>query len=353
VPAALLKTLEEDELDAEERVQRCQADARQYLQVKPEIAWSRAQQAVTLLGQPGSIAAVTDEAARNSAYLTLAEICFTLGLRNTKLPAELGKPDLFVEAHKAAVGARRPGLAAIIESIGKVHRASFENSLHALVSFAQILPAHKGEIEPWILLELGAKTAGWMEELESALHNGHNAALLIRLLPPFYEALQIPDRGVRIDRLKQRAIQLLIKEKQFASALGALRASQERQPKLEAVCLEGLGDFRAAAECHLAAGSKKEALNCYRSIPDLEAALKLVGEIGDHPAADTLEWMSKLQQLVAQRPEKFTKVVTAAEKKLLQDVLERGLGVSRRKPAVKKTAAPRKRAPKKKQKEYF
>ena len=31
VPAALLKTLEEDELDAEERVQRCQADARQYL----------------------------------------------------------------------------------------------------------------------------------------------------------------------------------------------------------------------------------------------------------------------------------------------------------------------------------
>src|SRR4029077_19908459 len=34
VPAALLKTLEEDELDPEERVQRCQADARQSLQVK-------------------------------------------------------------------------------------------------------------------------------------------------------------------------------------------------------------------------------------------------------------------------------------------------------------------------------
>src|SRR5205807_4157861 len=171
VPAALLKTLEEDELDAEERVQRCQADARQYLQVKPEIAWSRAQQAVTLLGQPGSIAAVTDEAARNSAYLTLAEICFTLGLRNTKLVAELGKPDLFVEAHKAAVSARRPGLAAIIDGIGKVHRASFENSLHALVSFAQILPAHKAEIEPWILLELAPKTIFWLDDLESALHS--------------------------------------------------------------------------------------------------------------------------------------------------------------------------------------
>jgi hypothetical protein len=357
VPAALLKTLEEDELDADERVQRCQADARQYLQVRPEIAWSRAQQAVTLLGQPGSIAAVTDEAARNAAYLTLAEVCFTLGLRNTKLAAELGKPDLFIEAHRAAVSARRPGLAAIIESIGKVQRASFESSLHALVSFAQVLPANKDQIEPWILLELGSKTTPWMEELEAALYNGHNAALLIRLLPPFYEALQIPDRTIRIDRLKQRAIQMLIKEKQFASALGALRASRERQPKLEAVCLEGIGDFRAAAECHLAAGNTREALNCYRSIPDLEAALKLVGEIGDHPAAETLEWISKLQQLVAQRPEKFTKVVTAAEKKLLQDVLERGLGVSRRKAApkaaAKKAPVPRKRALKKKEKEYF
>ena len=347
VPAALLKTLEEDELDPEERVQRCQADARQYLQVKPEIAWSRAQQAVTLLGQPGSIAAVTDEAARNAAYLTLAEICFTLGFRNTKLAAELGKPDLFVEAHKAAVNARRLGLAAIIDGIGKVQHASFETSLNALVSFAQILPGRKDEVEPWILLDLAPKTTVWMENLESALHNGHNAALLIRLLPPFYEALQIPDRTIRIDRLKQRAIQLLIKEKQFTSALGALRASRERQPKLEAVCFEGLGDFRAAAECHLAAGNLKEALNCYRSIPDLEAALKLVGEIGDHPAAETLEWISKLQQLVAQRPEKFTKVVTVAEKKLLQEVLERGLGVTRRKPAVKKAPVARKRAPKK------
>jgi hypothetical protein len=68
-----------------------------------------------------------------------------------------------------------------------------------------------------------------------------------------------------------------------------------------------------------------------------------------------------LQQLVAERPDKFTKIVTPAEKKLLQDVLERGLGVSRRKPAqpktsVKKAPIVRKRvakAPKKKEKEYF
>ena len=71
-------------------------------------------------------------------------------------------------------------------------------------------------------------------------------------------------------------------------------------------------------------------MSCYRSIPDLEAALKLVREIGEHPAAGSLQWISRLQELVAERPEKFTKVVTTAEKKLLEDVLERALGVTRR-----------------------
>jgi hypothetical protein len=175
-----------------------------------------------------------------------------------------------------------------------------------------------------------------------ALTNGHNAALLIKLLPPFYEALEIPDRAARVERLQQRAIQLLIRDKQFAAALLTLKAGPERQPKLEAVCYEGLGDFRGAAERHLATGNLKEALNCYRSIPDFDEALKLVGKIEDHPAAESLQWMSRVQQLVAERPEKFTKVVTAAEKKLLQDMLERGLGVTRRKPATPK--APRKKA---------
>ena len=199
-----------------------------------------------------------------------------MGLRNTRLAAELGRPDLFVEARRAATSARRFGLASIIDAIGRVHRVTAENRLPALVEFAQILPRHKDQIEPWLLVELGAKFKPWMEELESALFNGHNAAVLIKLLPPFYEALDVPDRTARTERLQQRAIQLLIKDKQFTPALAALRASPERQPELEAVCHEGMGDFRSAAECHLMVGNLKEALNCYRSIPDMEAALKLV-----------------------------------------------------------------------------
>ena len=353
VPAALLKTLEEDELDTEERIQRCQADARQFLEVKPEIAWSRAQQAITLLGRPGSLASVTDEAARNSAFLTLAEVCFVLGLRNALLASELGRPDLFSEAARAAVMANRMGLSALIEVIGRIHRATRENRLQALVDFARILPARQADMEPWLRLEFSTRGKAWTEELEAAVFNAHNAAILAQVLPPFYKALDLQDAGARTERLLQRAIQVLMKERQFAAALAALGGLPEGKASLEAACHEGLGDFRRAAECYLKDANAKEALRCYRSIPDLQAALKVVGEIENHPAADSLRWISELQQLVEKRPEKFTKVVLPAEKKLLEEILERSLGVNRRKPvarkAAKKTAAaPRKRGAAKK-----
>jgi hypothetical protein len=351
VPSALMKTLEEDELDPEERVQRCQIDARQFLEIKPEMAWSRAQQAVTLLGRPGSLASVTDDAARLAAYFTLAEVCFTLGFRNVRLPSELGRPDLFEEASRAASSARRPALAAAITAIGKVHRAGIDTKMDALLSLSQILPSAKPQLEPWLLLEIASKSAAWIEDMESALYNGHNASVLLRVLPPFLEALDVPDREARLQRLRQRAVQLLVKDKQFAAALMALKGLADRQPKLEAACHEGLNDFRAAAEAHIAAGNPKEALNCYRSIPDIAAALKLAVEI-DHPAVDSLQWISKLRDLVGERPDRFTKSVTPAEKKALEELLEQALGVTRRKPAprkaaTKKAATPAKRAIKK------
>ncbi|MGO9272539.1 MAG: hypothetical protein ACLQOO_20290 [Terriglobia bacterium] len=341
VPAAVLKTLEEEELDPEERVQRCQADARQYLQIKPSMAWSRAQQAVTLLGTPGTPGAVVDEMARQAAYLTLAEICFTLGMRKTRLAPELGNPDVFEEARLAAMNAHRSGLAVILTVIELVLCAPPEARLQALTELARVFPRYRNQIEPWILVELGTEPREWVEALEGALFSGQDAAVLIKLLPPLYEALGITDRAARTQRLQQHAIQFLIKEKQFEAALAALEAISDRQPKLEAACHEGLGDLRSAARCYVTAGNLKEALNCYRSIPDMEAALTLMREIGDHPATASLEWVSRLQALVAERPERFTKTVTPAEKKFLQDLLERSLGVKRRPP---KPRAPRKKA---------
>jgi hypothetical protein len=345
VPSALMRTLEEEELDLEERIQRCQTDARQFLEIKPEMAWSRAQQAVTLLGRPGSQAAVNDEAARQAAYLTLTEVCFTLGIRSTRLPPELGGPDLFEVASLAAGRAGKYRLGTVISAIGKVHRSGTESRMDALLQMVQILPANRAEIEPWLRLEIASKSAGWVDDMESALYNGRNAAVLLQVLPPFLETLEFPDRESRLHRLRQRAATLLVKDKQFAAALLALENLPERQYKLEAVCHEGLGDFRRAAEAHLAAGNSKEALNAFRSVPDVDSALKLALEIG-HPSADSLQWISKLRGVVAERPDKFTKSVTPAEKKALEQLLEEALGVVRRKPAPRKAAAKKKAAPK-------
>jgi hypothetical protein len=335
VPAAVMKTLEEEELDTEERVQRCQADARQYLEVKPDMAWSRAQQAVTLLGRPGAPAAEKDQTVRDAAYLTLAEICFTLAMRRARLAPELGKPDLFEEAERAAMHAQRFGLASVIHAIKRVDHALPANRLPMLAELAYVLPQHQGELESWLRLEIGVESRKWIETLEAAaLVNGRNAATLVKLLPPFYEALSVSDRAARTERLQRSAIQMLIRVNYFKDALDVLSALPQREPKLEAACHEGLADLRTAAECFRAAGDSKSALRCYRAIPDLEAALNLLREMGEHPAGPSLEWVSKLRALVAERPDKFTKMVTPAEKKLLEELLEEALGVKRRKRAV-------------------
>ena len=70
-----------------------------------------------------------------------------------------------------------------------------------------------------------------------------------------------------------------------------------------------------------------------------------------HAARGSLEWLSELDDLIARRPDNFNRTMTASEKKLLESMLERALGVQRKKPGVKKTASntPRKRTPQRRQ----
>jgi hypothetical protein len=96
-----------------------------------------------------------------------------------------------------------------------------------------------------------------------------------------------------------------------------------------------LGNLRGAAESFKQAGDLKNALRCFRAIPDFAAALDIIRRLPGHPAAPSLEWLARLQSVIGERPEKFTRTVTEAEKKFLEDVLEQALGVKRRKPAPK------------------
>jgi len=343
IPAALRTALEEEQLDLEERVQRCQSDARQYLSVRPEIAWSRAQQAVALLGEArGGPAMVKDEALRRAARLTLAEVCFALAVREAPLAPELGHPDLYAEAARAAGRAGRHGLAVVIRQIGEVERADSAKRLTALGHLAESLVRDQAQLEPWLLVEAGPRTGRWIDEMESALTAGDNAIILTRILPPFYEVLRLPDAGARTQRLFERAARLLMKNRRHVEALPVLERLPERKPELEADCLEALGEHGRAAGIYRSLGRLKEALACYRSIPDFESAVALLREIGDHPAGESYEWLDQLRLLVARRPANLNRVMTAPEKKILQQMLEQALGVQRKPPVARKAAVARK-----------
>ena len=348
IPAVVLKMLEEELLLAEERIRLCEADARQLIGVKPAMALSRAQQAVALAD--ADRAAAVDRAIRCSAHHTLAEVAFRLAFQKAALGAELGRPDLYGLAALHATVALRTGLAQILRQIGALERAEPAERGPQLIAAALAITQHRGEFEPWLAAELAPRVNGWIEALEKRAADPTEARSLSGVLAELYEALQLPDAAARAVRTRQKALQVLVDNRLFESALEVTRALPDADPALVAACYEGAGDFAAAAERYLAAGKPKEALRNYRHIPDLAKSLELVATLEDHPAAASLRWLERMRALAAERPAEFNRVMQPAEKKLLEELLETSLGIARKKPAArkaatKKTAAPAQRVP--------
>jgi tetratricopeptide (TPR) repeat protein len=345
VPGALLTALEEEELSVEERIQRCQADARQFLSVRPGLAWSRAQQAVTLLGQPDNPAAVQDESVRRAAFQTLTQIAFTLAFRGAALPPELGAPNLFLEASQACRAGGNRELAMVILDIGGAVGASVQDRLPRLGTLAQTMYLQRDYLDPWLLAEIGGKAIAWVEELEDALHVKDNPITLSHILPPFYDALRLPDAEARKQKLFDRAVRFLVKNKRYGPALEILGKLSSRRPELEAECYEAIGDHPRAAEIYMGLGKLKEALSCYRAIPDFEAAMGLLAKMDAHPAQEAYQWLGQLRTVLAKRPQNFNKVMQPSEKKMMEHLLEQALGVARKPPAPRKTAVKKKKPP--------
>ncbi len=340
---ALRASLEEEELAVEERIQRCQKDARQFIDVKPDLAWSRAQQAVAMLGDPASPAAVIDREARLAAHLTVAEVCFKLAFRGKRLSDELGRPDLYGQAAEAARGALQFGLANTIHAIGASEREHGPERLNRIAAVAQSVAHARVELPAWLVVELAPRVDGWMAELDRSMEMGDNALTAYSILPPFFEALGLPDAASRKEHLAQRAVRILMKAKKHAAALAIL----ERLPGTDgnrnaiAECSEESGAFARAAAEYLALGDKEKALRCFRAAPDFAKSLELVKQMESHPARESLEWLAELDGLLGKRPPNFNRVITTPEKKLLEAMLERGLGVQRKKAASKKAAGPK------------
>lgn len=335
---ALRTCLDEEELEIEERIQRCQADARQFVPVKPDLAWSRAHQAVTLLGFHSEIGAITDPATRETANMTLCEVCFQLAFRKTILSPELGRPDLFEQSCNAAHGALKPRLASAIRHIGLAENAVGASKLVLIAQSIQLLAEVQDQLPSWLTVEIMSRAGFWVEELERGIEVGENAMIAQRILPPFFDAMGFPDAAARKERLLQRAVRVLMKNKKYRMALEILENSSEAQSKLTAECYEESGQLAKAAAIFLTLGERDKALRCYRTIPDFGTSLELVRQIEGHNARPSLEWLAELDGLLAKRPDNFNRVMLVQEKKLLEGILERGLGVQRKKPTVKKVA---------------
>jgi tetratricopeptide (TPR) repeat protein len=342
IPAAVLKSLEQEALPVEDRIRLCQEDARNYLEAKPAMAWARAKQAVALLGQWGQAAAVSDQTVVRSAHLTLSQISFCLAFRRVALPAELGRPDLYREAVDHAQHAGNGALAGLLVSIANLDRSP-EDRASRLIYLARALFREQESIDPWLAVELQARSSAWMAEMEAACDDTKLLVELLPLMPSVYRVFRVLDSEQRHRRLLERAIQALMRAGRFQDALVFLGKLPEPQPKLEAACYEGLGELAKAADMYQQLGDHHAAIRIYRSVPDLDKALELLTGAKDHPAADSLRWIRQMQQLAAQRPENFAKMVTPQEVRYLEEILEQSLGVKRKKRAPRKPAVPKAR----------
>jgi hypothetical protein len=346
VPAVLRKSLEEEALDLEERVRLCESDARQYLDVRPALAWSRARQAVALLGEVAGQFSIMDRATRDSAQLTLCEIAFKLAFRRVSLPVELGSVDLFDEASKSAMTAGKLGLAVLVTHIGWYEKDYSTDKTTQLVRLADSLARHSKDVEPWLLMEIQGRSASWLEAIEELVPQ--DPAGLAHFLPALYRMFAPADADARSRRVQERAVCAAIRAESYDVALGLLREIPDSDPRLLAECHEGLRDWEAAAAEYLRAGRPDDALRCVRSIPDFDRALELLKDLPDHPARNSLLWLKQMRDLAEQRPAEFGKTVLPAEKKLLESLLETSLGASRKRPAARKTAAKKPVRPRKK-----
>jgi hypothetical protein len=339
IPAAVLKTLEEELLEPEERVHLCEVDARQYLEVKPEMAWVRAKQAVALLGPKLGKQSVTDETVRQSAHLTLAQVSFVLAMRQARLPAEVGHPNLFQEAAANARFAHREVLADMMEDVA-AHK--LEKSPVASILLAQAARDFPAEVESWFAMEVAARAPEMLKDLEQHAESPEFASKVLPLLPAAYKLFGVVDATERYITHRHHAIGMLMTTGKASQALPLIEENPDASPELKAQCLESMQRFADAAELYRSLGKRKEALRNYRAIPDLQKALELMRELGgEQAAAESLEWLAELRRVTEKRPANFARTATAAEKKFLTALLEAQLDG----PRVKK--APVKRTPRK------
>jgi hypothetical protein len=211
-----------------------------------------------------------------------------------------------------------------------------------MVNLVRTIEKSPEQFEPWFAATLTAHAPELLNQLEKGVHDFAYIPAIMDALPGAYKLYGIPDAAARVTAHRKQAIQKLLDKGLFPLALPLIEQDPDASPELKARVLEGMGEHGKAAEVFRSLDRPKDALRNYRAIPDVGKALALMREMGGEPAAaESLQWLGELQQVLAKRPVNLARVATAAEKKYLAAMLEAQLDGPRvKKPPVKR--APRK-----------
>ena len=164
----------------------------------------------------------------------LTEVSFQLGFRKKSLSPELGRLDPYQHAAEAARSAGKFLLANAIQTIGAAEQAQGQDRLNRIGIAIQEITRARPELPAWLIVEITPRAAFWLDELDRHLEAGDNPIFAQEILPPFFDALGMPDAQTRKDRLAQRSVQILMKGRRHAQALAILERLPEANPRLAA-----------------------------------------------------------------------------------------------------------------------
>ena len=124
-------------------------------------------------------------------------------------------------------------------------RSARRNAAHGIERVNRIAQAiqqvaeAREQLPGWFIVEITPRADSWLDDLERHLDAGDNPLLAQRILPPFFDALGFPDAQARKDRLAQRAVQILMKNRRHAQALTILEKSAGGQAEAGRRVLRG------------------------------------------------------------------------------------------------------------------
>jgi hypothetical protein len=130
-----------------------------------------------------------------------------------------------------------------VQAIAAAEQGHGAERLNKIALAVQVVAEAREELPGWFTIEVTPRANAWLDELDRNLEAGDNPLLAQRILPPFFDALALPDAQARKDRLAQRAVQILMKNRRHTQALAILERLPEARPKQVAECYEETGSL--------------------------------------------------------------------------------------------------------------